>query len=166
MLGASADDGVVLQTDDGHPYSGLTLSEWAAANCRLMAFLLSSGQLAPSDADYYLAYTTNIFEYYESYEWENILDFDYLYRERQSEHGFQWGYIPTNMELSLLASPRRKPTLGQGARGKGGALNKQQPASQPKSTEECKLFKNNNGRCPYGEACKYVHPALNQPVTQ
>ena len=44
-----------------------------------------------------LAYTTMIHQYHEVYEWDSILGFDYLYRERIREHGFPWGYIPANI---------------------------------------------------------------------
>lgn len=150
QLGTDGSDRIVLQADDRHPYSGITLAEWSSANCRLMAHMLQTGELARDNVEYYLAYTTQICEYYELYEWEAILDFDYLYRERQSEHGFLFGYIPPNMEFSLLARPRQKPQ-------------RQQPIINKTATgtarEECKLFKARNGNCPYGEKCKFRHTA-------
>ena len=88
VLQANGDKSVVLQTDRTHRYSGITLSEWGAANCRLMAHLLREGKLAPCDVECYLAYTTQVYEYYEVYEWESILQFDFLYRERQCEYQF------------------------------------------------------------------------------
>ena len=167
VLGTTEDDNIVLRTDDRHPYTGITHSEWSAANCRLMAFLLRSGELALSDVEYYLAYTTMIHQYYEVYEWDSILEFDYLYRERICEHGFQWGFIPANMELGLLANPRRPrqgntANGGQGFRAAAGAQPRRQ-AGPPKTKapgEECRLYKNFNGNCPYGDACIFVHPAL------
>ena len=116
-MGTNVDNSVVLQSDDRHPYSGITLSEWGASNTRIMAHLLKSGQLAADKIDYYLAYTTTIFEYYELYEWEGVLEFDHSYRERQAEHQFQWGYIPPHMELSLLARPRRPASRHNGPSG-------------------------------------------------
>ena len=65
IVQANGDESVVLQTDRMHPYSGITLSEWGAANCRLMAHLLPEGKLAPCDVEFYLAYTTQVCEYYE-----------------------------------------------------------------------------------------------------
>ena len=131
-----------------------------------MAFLLRSGELSLSDVEYYLAYTTMIHQYYEVYEWDSILEFDYLYRERVCDHIFQWGFIPANMELGLLANPCRPrqgmADVGQGFRAAASA----QPhwtTSPPKakaSGEECQLFKNFNGNCPYGNVCIFVHPAL------
>jgi hypothetical protein len=34
-----------IQTENEHPYLGVTISEWGFANCRLMSHLLSSGLL-------------------------------------------------------------------------------------------------------------------------
>ena len=165
VLGTTEDDNIVLPTYHRHPYTGITHSEWSAANCCLMAFLLRSGELPLSDVEYYLAYTTMIHQYYEVYEWDSILEFDYLYRERICEHGFQWGFIHANMELGLLANPRRPwqgtANAGQGFRAAGAQPCR--PAGPPKAKalgEECRLYKNFNGNCLYGDACIFVHPAL------
>ena len=163
VLGTNVDNSVVLQSDDRHPYSGITLSEWGASNTRIMAHLLKSGQLAADKIDYYLAYTTTIFEYYELYEWEGVLEFDHLYRERQAEHQFQWGYIPPHMELSLLARPRRPASRHNGPWGAFNGRNKPSFAgSKPRvpKDEECRNWKNSRGKCPYGDECIFQHPPL------
>lgn len=96
------DSQLVIATDDDHPYSGLTIEEWSAANCRVMAHLLQTGQLATADIEFYLAYTVQIYEFSQRYQWEGLMDFDYQYRERQAQYNFFWGTNTGNMELSLL----------------------------------------------------------------
>ena len=60
----STDDcDVVVQRDDDHPYSGIRLEEWSTANCRLMAYLMRSGSLRSADVEYYLSYTTQIYDF-------------------------------------------------------------------------------------------------------
>ena len=176
VLGNSQEgrDEVVLLKENRHPYSGISVSEWGAANTRLLNHLLSEGTLDRGDVEFYLAYTTMIFEYVDSYAWESILDFDYMYRERQAEHGFQWGIIPANMELSLLCQQR--PKVGQQAQGHGRSnqykfnqANRQTGqfgrASQgeEKPVPECRLFKTNNGYCPFGDECKFRHVKAERP---
>ena len=157
VLGTDGEDIVVLKTEDDHPYSGISLSEWTAANCRLMAHMLTTGELSHKDVPYYLAYTTQVMEYYDQYEWEAVLDFDCVYRERQAEYSFLWGTIPPHMELGLLARPRhRRPQP-------------QEPGRRPNSSRNatggrpvCRLYMAHNGQCRFGEDCKYEHPALSE----
>ena len=150
-------DQVTIKADDRHPYTGITLSEWSAANCRLMAHLLDSTQLQYAHVTYYLAYTTQIYEYYQSYEWEAILDFDHQYRERQNHHKFMWGYIPPNCEIGLLGYPRRISKPMENLRtSKSPSLRQRSDSGRPWS-DECRLFKNTNGNCPYGDKCRFKH---------
>ena len=45
----SSSDNIVIKTEDEHPYSGIFLDEWGAANCRLMNHLINVGQLDRKD---------------------------------------------------------------------------------------------------------------------
>ena len=156
VFGTDKGDQVTIKADDKHPYTGITLSEWSAANCRLMAHLLESQQLSYDHVTYYLAYTTQIYEFYQSYEWEAILDFDHQYRERQNHHKFMWGYIPPNSEISLLGAPRNsKPNPNTAHKGYQTFKAKNGDSRAP--TEECRLFKNTYGNCPYGDKCRFKH---------
>ena len=141
----TADGSCIITHDQDTSYAGLTSEEWGAANCRLMNFLLSSGRLARHDVEYYLAYTTKIFDFASKYTWASILAFDQQYREVQAENNLQWGVFAPQLEMQLL---QLKPT----------AL--PQPRRQPTHIqEECKLFKLH--RCPYGSQCRYRHvPAV------
>ena len=155
VLSTNGEDTVVLKTEDYHPYSGISLSEWTAANCRLMAHMLSTGELPQSHVQYYLAYTTQVAEYYEQYEWEAVLDFDCVYRERQAEYNFLWGTIPPNMELGLLARPRhRRPQPQDSGRRPFG------PKKAGGGRPVCRLYMAHNGNCRFGAECKYEHPVL------
>ena len=60
----------------------------------------ADGEISWYQVEYYLAYTTQIYDYASNYEWDAILDFDYIHPLHQASHGFNWGQIPTKMELS------------------------------------------------------------------
>ena len=124
-----------------------------------MAHLLQTNQLQATHVEFYLAYTVHIFDLAQRYEWETLLDFDYQYRERQVEFGFEWGTNMSNMELTLLRSRRWGEQGGHGQKREhhklstgGAVVNK---ISQPQ--QDCRLFKNRNGNCPYGDSCKFRH---------
>ena len=158
VLGSGeAGESVMLLKDNKHPYSGITIGEWGAANCRLMAHLLKSGYLKTEDVDYYLAYTTQIYEWYETYLWEAILDFDHSYRERQAEHQFKWGVIPPNMQINLQGQPRPKPANNNQRSSFANKSRQANSKTDGKTTQECRLFKTNKGNCPFGDACKFAH---------
>lgn len=141
-------DTLVIKTEDEHPYLGIYIEEWGAANMRLMNFLLSTGKLERQDVEYYLAYTTRIFEFAETYEWNSVLQFDYQYREQQAEHEFAWGTFSPHMELQILVTKRqRQPSAPENSR------HSQQPT---KPQEDCRIFKA-TGNCPFGENCRYKH---------
>ena len=75
VIGTKEQGTVVLNMDEHHPYSGITISEWCAANARVMAHLLHTGKLAAADTDYYLAYLAQIFEFCDQYELDTVLQF-------------------------------------------------------------------------------------------
>ena len=139
-------EALILKPDDDHPYLGIYIEEWGAANMRLLNHLLSSGQLPRNDIEFYFAYTTKIFEFAEKYEWNSVLNYDYHYRELQAEHQFMWGTFSPHMEIQILVPKRSKSNVNPQASNSG---------QQPK--EDCKLFKA-KGFCSFGTACKYRHP--------
>ena len=96
---------LMVATHDDHPYSGISMLEWSAANVRLLSHLLATGALAHQDIDFYLAYMTQIYELAEYNDWERILDLDFTYRERQAEHNFPWGCYVQQMQISLGSQP-------------------------------------------------------------
>lgn len=151
---------LVLKTDEEHPYLGIYVEEWGAANMRLLNFLLSSGMLQRQDVEYYLAYTTRIFEFAELYEWNSVLHFDYSYRELQAEHGFKWGTFSPHMELQILIPKRHRD-----AKQPGPDANRYQSNNKQ---EDCRIFKA-KGNCPFGDSCRYRHSKLekspNRPKT-
>lgn len=162
------DSELVIATDDDHPYSGLTIEEWSAANCRVMAHLLQTGQLATADIDFYLAYTVQIYEFAQRYQWEGLMDFDYQYRERQAQYSFLWGTNTGNMELSLLhAIPRRPDVPRQSKPYYNTAVHPKRDVNpRPKQSQECRLYKTRGGNCPFGTSCIYYHPPpASRPLT-
>jgi hypothetical protein len=71
----SSDQGPTRSEDAS--YVGISIDEWGAANGRLLNYLLSSGNLVRADVEYYLAYTTQIFDFAAKYTWASILAFDH-----------------------------------------------------------------------------------------
>jgi hypothetical protein len=55
-------DTLVVSSDDSHPYAGVSICEWATANCRIMNQLLSTGDLARQNVEFYLAYTATVMD--------------------------------------------------------------------------------------------------------
>ena len=150
--GSANSETLVLKADEEHPYLGIFIEEWGAANMRLLYHLLATQKLSRNDIEFYLAYTTKIFEFAEKYEWNSVSNYDYAYRELQAEHQFQWGTFSPNMELQLLVPKRPR----QGAN----------IAAQPYlPSEDCKLFKA-RGSCPFGSSCKYRHMKAKTPNEQ
>jgi len=138
-------DTLALKTEEEHPYLGIYIEEWGAANMRLMNFLMQSGELKRTDIEYYLAYTTRIFEFAETYEWNSVLNFDSAYRELQAEHGFQWGTFSHHMEMNILTPKRTKQRV------------EPVPQQAEQATEDCRIFKA-RGHCPFGANCRFKHP--------
>ena len=52
----------------------------------LLNHLLGAEQLPREDIEFYLAYTTKIYEFAEKYEWSSVFNYDYNYGELQAEH--------------------------------------------------------------------------------
>ena len=74
--------------------------------------------------------------------------FDFQYRERQEEIGFEWGAMVSIMELQLLSGNKRNtpPMDNMKWNPRGG---------KPK-VEICRNFAN-TGECSYGESCRFKH---------
>ena len=126
------------------------MEEWGAANMRILNHLLSVNSIERGDVEYYLAYTTRIFEFAETYDWNSVLNYDYHYRELQAEHGYKWGTYSPHMELQMLIPKRPKSTL---------------PVQFQSNKEDCRIFKA-KGVCPFGDKCRYRHTKANSPNTQ
>lgn len=148
--GTSNPETLILKADDEHPYLGIYMEEWGAANMRLVNHLLATKKLRREDIEFYLAYTTKIYELAEKYEWNSVLNYDYAYRELQAEHQFQWGTFSPSMELQLLVPKRTQQ------------INKPGPQTSAQ-VEDCKIFKA-KGSCPFGASCRYRHPKTKPPA--
>lgn len=150
---------VVMRESEAHPYRGITLSDWGAANMRLMNHLLATNALRRDEVEYYMAYTTSIFEFYNKYEWESILHFDFSYREAQQAHQFMWGQMDPSMELHYLIPLSRSQALPP------------RPAQQKRAMDSlsgdkqvCRQYLA-YGSCRFGKTCRYTHvqPEENHP---
>ncbi|KAH3711753.1 hypothetical protein DPMN_071427 [Dreissena polymorpha] len=112
-----------------------------AANMRVLNHLLTVIEIEKSDVEFYLAYTTRIFQFAESFEWNSVMKFDYHYRAPQAEHGFKWGTYSPHMKLQMLVPKRQKPSV---------LVQNQAPK------EDCRILKA-KGACLFGDKCRYKH---------
>ena len=142
-------EALTMKIKDEHPYAGISIHEYGAANMRLMNYLLRSGRLDRDKVEYYLAYTTLIFELGDKYEWRDVLNFDFQYRERQEEIGFEWGAMVSVMELQLLSGNKNRNVFPM------DKLKHNPRGGRPKM-EICRNFAN-TGQCSYGENCRFKH---------
>ena len=76
-------------------------------------------------------------------------NFDFQYRERQEEIGFEWGAMVSVMELQLLSGNKHRNVL---------PIDKTRynPRGGRPKTEICRNFAN-TGVCNYGESCRFRH---------
>lgn len=124
-------------------------TEWGAANMRLMSHLLDIGYLARSEVEFYLAYTMQVFELAETYDWASIMRFDSRYRELQAQHGFCWGDMRLAPQLNLLTPRLQQPVT-----------TRPRPA-RPNPREDCKKWLLSGGTsCPFGDRCRFAHRRL------
>ena len=142
------DDQLIVRTSDDHPYAGISIAEWGAANCRLLHAILLDGAIAQHDIPFYLAYTATICDFASKYEWSSVLDYDHQYRERQAQYGYTWGTLNPNAELKLRRLPDRYTR-----RGKPGQT---RPTTTSGDNEVCRQWLA-NGHCRFGRSCKYLH---------
>lgn len=146
-LGSSEDGQVILRTEESDTFY-VTLDEFGAANMRLAAQLVKSGDLAQRDILCYMAYTAKIFDLAGRFDWAIVLRYDAKYRELQAEFGFPWGSQHAHTESHMLL-PKRIPNPGQ-RRGTGSNHN------NGANDQICRQFMA-RGACRFGEGCKFRH---------
>ena len=113
---------------------------------RLLNYLLEEGILPRDQVEYYLAYTTLVYELAETKPWDAVLSWDFRYRERQAQLNFPWGSRVTMMDLALIGGHKQ---------GFPGPNQDPNPKPKPKKII-CKNF-SNNGWCNFGNECNYKH---------
>ena len=146
---SESDERLMVRTEEAHPYAGISVEEWGAANCRLLYAMISDRAIDMNDIPYYLAYTATIFDFATKYELHSVLDYDHQYRERQAQHSFTWGSLNPNAELQLLQRVRT-PYNVQPKR------HQQQNHKDYQPTDVCRQWLA-RGVCQFGSACRYRH---------
>ena len=149
MILTQGEDGSISVKSNDKESFYISLSEWGAANMRLMNHLLQNGDLPRDHVEYYLAYTMQVFELADIYEWASVLQFDGRYRELQAEHGFVLGDMRLYQQMQVLT-----PKNAYNARPRHNGM------KQPKIDEDCKKWLATNGKCPFGTNCRFVHRSL------
>ena len=143
-----------LQQGEDSPFS-ISPTEWGAANMRLMSHLLAEGQLNRTDVEYYMAYTMQVFELADTYEWHSVMRFDSRYRELQAHHGFPWGDMRLALQLNLLTPRSFQNTTVKPRNFRPNA-----------KIEDCKKWLLSGGTsCPFGDKCRFVHRRSEDPST-
>lgn len=135
----------ILAPVEDEAYTGITIAEWGAANCRVMHHLLDKCILKKDNVSYYLAYTTKVFDLASKYAWNSVLEFDRQYREVQAEHGFQWGTWAGQLEVQVLVPRPSRPAA-------------ELTSAATTKVVDCRQFKM-RGQCSFGANCKYRHVA-------
>ena len=153
VLSHSEDGTITFKPGEDECYS-LTVSEWAAANMRLLSHILRQGDLAYSDVELYLSYTMQIHELADRFEWASVVEFDTRYRELQAEYAFDWGDMHHCTQFHILQTKRHTPnshaSVYSGAR--------HPPAGPADAKEDCKKWLASGGKnCPFGKRCRYAH---------
>ena len=150
-LTEGADGTLSIRTGDVG-YTDLTWDEWSGANIRLLAHLLETGELRRADMEYYLAYTSMVYDLAGCFEWASVLRFDTQYRELQAQHGFVWGAQASQLEMRLLV-PKASPAVA------GNFKRRTRQDQQDKAPNTlCKMFAA-RGSCRFGSTCRFRHVA-------
>jgi len=154
LVFSQAEDGAIMFKPSEVDTHAITPAEWGAANMRLLSHLLRKGDLAYKNVEFYLAYTVQIYELAEKFEWSSLMEFDTRYRELQAEHNFRWGDMRFASQIHLL-TPRRQGPQQYGRR------------PQQQNKEECKKCLASGGKnCPFGTNCRYLHKKLNESTSK
>ena len=152
-----ADGSLAVKAPEEDTWS-ITWMEWSAANMRLFHHLLDTGLLQRSHVEYYLAYTMQVYELADTYDWASIVQFDSRYRDLQAQHGFMWGDMRLALQMQILTPKQSHQVRGpyQPRRGQGY----QAPAVQ----EDCKKWLTSGFKfCPFGQKCRFRHKKMEQP---
>lgn len=161
LILSHAEDGTITFKPGEEECFALTISEWGAANMRLLSHLLRKGDLPYTEVELYLSYTMQVHELGDRYEWSSVLEFDTRYRELQAEYGFQWGDMAHCTQFHLL-QPRRNLMLHPSSATAAGP---KRPTSHTTASpkEDCKRWLASAGKyCPFGQKCKYIHKKFSQ----
>lgn len=147
----------------------VTQAQWCMANTRILAELLSSGQLHQCHLADYLAYTVKVCQLTERYTWGSILQFDRDFRQKQALTHCRWGSDIGHLRSVFLVektpyqSTFSKDRPGLGSKQTPQVQNRRAPGNQSQNREEkkdrevCRLF--NQGKCNFPN-CRYKHECL------
>ena len=126
----------------------ITISQWGAANARIMQRLIGEKALDLHGVACYNAYTAKIFGFAPRYVWETILIFDREYRKLQANYKFEWG-----RDVSSLSATHLIP-LPASATAKKSTKSSNRKTDPKSGKEICLNF--NRGACS-ATACRYAH---------
>jgi len=121
----------------------LTPHQWSIGNARILADLIKQKEISTEGTLQYLAYTVQINELADRFDWKSVLNYDHAYRLKIAATGAAWGSdFPFLASLHLRDKPISKEQASQ-------------KKSRGKVNEVCRLF--SRGHCHYGERCIYLH---------
>lgn len=162
VIGGEGDTKLVLHSSGRKPdLQKVSQAQWSAANSKIMASLLDSGDLKADDIGFYLSYSNTVCEFALTYSWSSIMEFDDRYRALQAQFQFQWGTPNRDLEHQTLKPRAPPPPAPRQSESRKPPFQPSRPrqARQPRflnGQELCGLY-NSRGSCDYGHSCKYLH---------
>ena len=149
----------------------VTKEQWFAATLHIQDTLTRAGQLHAGLIPDYYGYLIFVTDLAQQYLWQDVLQYDDLYRREQAKLQCRWGtpiatlgrlwlqpknvYQPHNLSSSKSNTINRKPNKPNEVPLRGPIIG---PIDKQTGREMCLAF--NKGYCRFGSACKYLHICL------
>jgi len=152
-----------------HKLENVTKEQWVAASLRIMDALTRSGKLPQHLTSDYLGYIIFITDLAQQYQWQDVLQYDDLYRREQAKLECRWGtpiatlgrlwLQPRNMNNNGIG-PRQAPNNNQNKKPNNfGSIAKSVPQKGPidpqTGREMCMAY--NRGSCRFANDCRHLH---------
>lgn len=125
-------------------FDKLSPHQWAIGNARILCELMRTNDLSMEGVRQYLAYTIQISELAERFEWRSVLKYDHDYRLKIAATKLPWG-----TDFPFLAALHLRDKIDDD--NDRAYVRKNKRATK----EPCRLF--SRGHCPYGNKCIFIH---------
>ena len=154
-IASSSSTSVFVRSLKGKPkLESVTVSNWIAANAKIMDQLIVSGQLkSQSDISDYLAYTVKIEELVEAFTWPSVIQYDNEYRKRQFQYGNRWGSDSQHLHSRFF---KQRGLVGSQNRGYQAGVKPKSPRNP--STKAVQICNSYNSTTGYSwPNCRFLH---------
>ena len=145
----------------------ISQASWNIANVRILAELLSTGQLPSDQLADYLAYTVKICQLADRHTWKSVLSYDRDYRHKQALCQCRWGTELMHLRSVTLVDKSNQARManlknGQnlGPKAPNGAKRREYNKPASVVTEKSPICRQyNQGECTF-VPCKFRHVCL------